>query len=81
MLFQVIIPDKIKKIILKLSHENRKRIKEKLLCLEINPELGKHLSGLPYWSLRIGKYRIIYQIEKNKLLILVVSFGHRKGIY
>lgn len=45
--------------------------------------LGKALvgnfSGL--YRYRIGDYRVIYQIIKNELLIVVVRVGHRKDIY
>ena len=52
-------------------------------ALKEDPELGKpltvHLTGL--WSLRIGDYRAIYQIDNNQLLIFVIKIGHRKKIY
>jgi mRNA interferase RelE/StbE len=45
--------------------------------------LGKALvgnfSGL--YRYRIGDYRVIYQIIKNELLVVVVRVGHRKDIY
>ena len=33
------------------------------------------------WRYRIGDYRLICQIEDNKLIILALSVGHRKEIY
>ncbi len=33
------------------------------------------------WRIRVGDYRVIYQIEDNRLLILVVKIGHRKDVY
>jgi mRNA interferase RelE/StbE len=30
---------------------------------------------------RVGDYRIIYTIEDDVLLIVVLSLGHRQGIY
>ncbi len=33
------------------------------------------------YRLRIGYYRIIYQIEDQELLVLVVNVGHRREIY
>lgn len=49
-----------------------------------NPRsLGKSLShnkkGI--WRYRVGNYRILANIEDDKLIILLVDFGHRKDIY
>lgn len=62
----------------------------KLRALEIveqhlakDPHLGKPLSG-PYkglWKYRIGDYRIIYSIEKDRLVIFVLRIRHRKDVY
>ena len=41
----------------------------------------KKLRGYPYHRLRVGDYRVIFQIDKGKLLILILEVGHRKKIY
>lgn len=33
------------------------------------------------WRYRIGTYRVITEIQDDKLLVLVISAGHRKDIY
>lgn len=33
------------------------------------------------WRYRIGDYRLICQIDDNKLIILALSVGHRRSIY
>jgi mRNA interferase RelE/StbE len=33
------------------------------------------------YRIRVGDYRIIYSIEDDKLIVLVVDVGHRKDIY
>ncbi|MBE0576926.1 MAG: type II toxin-antitoxin system RelE/ParE family toxin [Desulfuromonadales bacterium] len=37
---------------------------------------GDHL-----YRLRVGDYRVIYQIDGDKLVVLVVHVGHRKDFY
>lgn len=61
MKFEVIVPNKIKKRILKLENPEKKRIFEKLEDLSKNYKLGKHLSSINLWSLRTGDYRILYR--------------------
>jgi len=41
--------------------------------------LHSDLSGL--WRYRVGNYRIICKIENQKLVVLVVTIGHRKEVY
>jgi len=65
----------------KLDREIQIRILRRLKTLEGKPfsgkRLGGRLSGL--LSLRIGDYRIIYQVSKDQVIIRTV--GHRKSIY
>ncbi|WP_019785104.1 type II toxin-antitoxin system RelE family toxin [Streptococcus sobrinus] len=48
-----------------------------------NPrQFGKDLSGNhAEWRYRIGDYRLICDIEDDKLIILALEFGHRRDIY
>ena len=50
----------------------------------INPfQQGKPLvgdkSGL--WRYRVGDYRLICEVQQEKVVILVVEIGHRRDIY
>jgi mRNA interferase RelE/StbE len=51
--------------------------------LKTNPYQGKRLKGklAGDYSLRLGNYRIIYMIEKNRLIIYIIDLGHRSKIY
>ncbi len=76
--------DKDTKVFLKkLDKPEQERILNKLEGLKNNPELGKPLTGnlTGLWSLRIGKYRALYRILNEKLIIIVLDIGHRKDIY
>ena len=49
-----------------------------------NPRIhGKPLSAnrVGQWRYRVGDYRIIAQIEDDKLIILVIAIGHRRENY
>ena len=43
-------------------------------CVKLSGE-----SGL--WRIRSGNYRIIYQIQDARLLIVIVKVGHRREVY
>lgn len=59
------------------------RIRYAIEYLKTNPLEGKPLKDKLQGkrSLRVGKYRIIYSIEKNFLIIYILDIGHRKEIY
>ncbi len=67
----------------KLHIDNQRRIRKLIKQLKDNPELGKklimELSG--FRSLRIGKYRAIYAVNRNKHIISILEVGHRKEVY
>ena len=49
-----------------------------------NPRVhGKGLSSNQFgqWRYRIGNYRVICKIEDNRVLVLVLTIGHRSKIY
>jgi mRNA interferase RelE/StbE len=41
----------------------------------------KRLTGIALFSLRVGDYRIILDIKRNSLIILVLKVGRRKNVY
>lgn len=67
---------KLDKTIQKIALKALERLKK-------NPKIGIPLTGnlKGYWKLRFSRYRIIYQLEKEKLIIIVFDIGHRKDIY
>lgn len=58
---------------------------EKIEALQINPhESGnvKTLKGVNgYYRLRVADYRVIYELNNNMLVILIIDINHRKDVY
>ena len=66
----------------KLPKLNRERIFSKLLLSKENPfRYFIRLQGRPEFKLRLGKYRVIADIEVNTRKVLIRLIGHRKSIY
>jgi len=60
------------------------RIKKKIEELGSNlpePNTTKMKGNNSFHKVRSGDYRIIYEIHKDKLVILVIKIGHRKDVY
>ena len=51
------------------------------LADEPRPQGCEKLSGLERYRIRQGDYRIIYEIQQQRLLVLIVKVGHRKDVY
>lgn len=58
-------------------------IEKNLMDCENPRQHGKSLVGNKkgQWRYRIGDYRLICDIQDNKMVILALSVGHRKEIY
>jgi len=67
----------------KLDKNIQERILIALERLRIRPESCdiKKLIGIPGYRFRVGDYRVIFDIDKDKLLIFVLEVGHRRNIY
>ena len=82
MKFQIIWSEPAAKQLKKLDNSVAKRIFNKVSELENNPYRNvKKLVNFPYFRLRIGEYRVIINIEKSELQILILKVGNRKNIY
>ncbi len=51
------------------------------LALTPRPSAVKKLAGREAWRIRVGDYRVIYEIRDADLTLLIVDVGHRKEIY
>ncbi len=70
----------------KLDRTARDRISKviSLLADEPRPPAAKMLTGddtLRLWRVRTGDYRVIYSIEDDVLLVLVINVRHRREAY
>lgn len=52
-----------------------------LLAADPRPPGAKALRGREGLRIRVGNYRIIYTIEDDRLLVVVVTLGHRREVY
>jgi len=68
----------------KLPRSVAQRLKPAIIGLgnDPRPEGALKLSGTrDAWRVRVGDYRIIYEIHVKVLVVLVIDLGHRKDVY
>ena len=66
-MYRIFLSKEAVRVLVNLDKENEEIIRSKLRKLTESPEFfGKHLKGTNSWSLRIGKYRVLFEIDKEQ---------------
>ena len=68
----------------KLGAQIRQRVNEALLALEDTPRppgVAKLRGADREWRIRIGDYRIIYEISDEETQVIVLRITHRREAY
>lgn len=86
MIYRLKLHKDVDKFLSKCREKQRETIKEKLALLRENPRFNpqldiKPLQGSDFYRLRIGQYRLIYEIKDGELLIFVMTMGNRGDVY
>ncbi len=83
MVFVLFIKPKAEKALDKLPEDYRLKVRNAFVSILTNPFSGKKLSGdkKGQCSIRVWPYRIVYRIEKQELVIIVIDIEHRQSVY
>lgn len=68
----------------KLAARAREAVAAVFVTLGTNPRppgCVKMAGPLDLWRVRVGNYRVVYQILDDKLLVTIVTLGDRKDVY
>ena len=67
----------------RITKSERLRLVAAIDDLAQNPYRGSALKGelTGLRRVRVGSYRVIYEIRENQFVVLVISAGHRKNVY
>ena len=71
------------KVLSRIDLAQRTRLIEAIDKLKTNPNAGSVLKGEFFGlrRIRIGDYRIVYEVQNAQLVILVVRVAHRREVY
>jgi mRNA interferase RelE/StbE len=81
--YSVLIKASAAKELESVPTKDRRRLATKIKALGSNPRPPgcEKLSGLERYRVRQGNYRVLYEIQDEVLVVLVVKVGHRKDVY
>jgi mRNA interferase RelE/StbE len=65
------------------TKQQRQRIVKRIRDLSHDPypHACKKLSGMDKYRIRVGRYRILYTVENEKLIIHIIKIAHRRDVY
>lgn len=80
--WQVIWSEKSVKQLEKIDKKNAQKIYDSVLESVEEPfRVVIRLTNSPFYRMRVGKYRVILDLQQNKMIIFVVESDHRGQIY
>jgi mRNA interferase RelE/StbE len=67
----------------RLEPSVQRRVARRIDQLAADPRGGsiKLRGAADIWRARAGDYRILYRIEDDRLVVLVMKIGHRRNVY
>lgn len=81
--YKIEIKKSAQKEIQSLPPQDIKRVVAKIQLLAANPRSAdsKKLTSQDQYRVRVGQYRILYEIHDDILLIMIVRVANRKEVY
>ncbi len=83
--YVLVISSEAEKQLKKLDKTVILQINKKLLYVASNAEQIEHVELSGNWAghhrVRVGDYRVIYTMNKEKREIVIVAIGHRRDVY
>lgn len=84
MTYDVVLSPPAVRELRKFDPPARRRIQAVLDLLAEDPRppaATRLVGGAGAWRVRSGDYRVIYEIQDDRLVVLVLRAGHRREIY
>ena len=83
MIYAVLLKASAEREMARLPDRVHDRIVKHLLRLwgQPRPPGSRKLQGMDAYRIRIGDYRVLYQVDDQRLRVIVYSVGHRREVY
>lgn len=81
--YKIVFAPTAEKQFMQLTKVVRIRVAQAIAKLAHDPILGKRLKGqlADYRSYRVGDYRVVYYIRRQKVQIEIIRVAHRRDVY
>ena len=81
--YKIAFKPSVKKDLRGIPRHDVERILKSIEGLSENPltQNARSLTGRDAYRLRVGRYRVIYAIDNEEVVILIIKIGHRGAVY
>jgi mRNA interferase RelE/StbE len=81
--YELVFKKSVAKDLRPLPKQDIRRILERLASLAVDPRPAgcEKLTSAERYRIRQGIYRIVYEIQDRRLLVLIVKIAHRREVY
>ena len=82
-MYELVVRARVRKSLVRLPKNVYRRVFNTIEGLreEPRPPGCRKLSDREGWRLRVGDYRIIYEIDDEERVVTVLQVGHRRDVY
>ncbi|MDE0064344.1 MAG: type II toxin-antitoxin system RelE/ParE family toxin [Gammaproteobacteria bacterium] len=83
MSYSIRIKRSARKELFRIARPERHKIVAAIDALAGNPFVGSALKGQLQGlrRIRVGDYRVVYEIQQGQLVVLVIAVAHRREVY
>ena len=83
MSYSLFILRRAQKELASLPAESYQRVKQAIqeLSEDARPTGSRKLTGREGWRIRVGDYRVIYEIDDGSSSVTILHIGHRRDVY
>ena len=81
--FEIVFKSSVRRDFRGIPPEDAKRILSVIddLAHTPVPPAARKLAGHEVWRIRIGRYRVLYEIARDEVIITIIKVGHRRHVY
>lgn len=82
-MYSIQITRSAQKELARLPAADRERVLAAVHSLAATPRPRgcKKLEDSDLWRIRIGQYRVVYEIRDKQLIVVIIKLGNRRDIY
>lgn len=83
MTYQIVVMPSAKRALSKLERKIGERIAQAIekLADDPRPKGCVKLTGIEGWRIRVGDWRVVYDIDDNRVIVFIIRIADRKEVY